>query len=76
MGPWEEFNPKLTYFLFCNSECLKKVPIINPTDSLKFVRKGDIIGIIHPAEDYFNIPMDQAQQEAMECTALLAKQII
>ncbi|SJL08056.1 uncharacterized protein ARMOST_11415 [Armillaria ostoyae] len=72
-------NSPTSYFTIPNVLIISshpKVPISNPTDSPKFIRKGDIIGTIHPAKDHFDIPVDEAQSEAIERTALLAKQII
>lgn len=47
----------------------------NPTDSPKILRRGDAVGIVHRASEYFDEPRNNYHQDAMDHVALLMEKL-
>lgn len=52
------------------------VPLSNPTGVPKMLRKGDVMGTIYRASEYFDSPQDDLHHERMSKTAMLIEKLV
>ncbi|SJL13291.1 uncharacterized protein ARMOST_16731 [Armillaria ostoyae] len=71
-------NSLTTYFVVPNvlvSSDTKHVPVSNPTNVPRYLRKGDVICRIHEANQYLKQPESPEEQEMMDQVALFIKSL-
>ncbi|PBK64293.1 hypothetical protein ARMSODRAFT_840740, partial [Armillaria solidipes] len=54
---------------------LTRIPLSNLTSTPKMLRKGDIIGMIHQASEYFDSPQNDMHHEGISKTAMLMEKL-
>lgn len=55
---------------------LTHVPLSNPTGVPKMLRKGDVMGTIYRASEYFDLPQDDLHHERMSKTVMLMEKLV
>ncbi|PBK79373.1 hypothetical protein ARMGADRAFT_950949, partial [Armillaria gallica] len=73
-------NSPSSYLLVPNTLVKAKesttVYVTNPTDTPRILQKGDVIGTVHKATDYFDKPVNEDQKVEMEKTTLSLKNLV